>query len=85
MIGHTNIHQMNALKNILAACINAIAAAYFAWVGLVIWKIAAIMAVGAILGGMAGTALAQRIGQTAVRRVIVAIGFGMALTLMFRL
>ncbi len=85
MIGHTNIHQMNALKNILAACINAIAAAYFAWVGLVIWNIAAIMAVGAILGGMAGTALAQRIGQTAVRRMIVVIGIGMALTLMFRL
>ena len=85
MIGHTNIHQMNALKNILAACINALAAAYFAWVGLVIWSIAVTMAVGAILGGMAGTELARRIGQTAVRRVIVVIGFAMALTLMFRL
>lgn len=85
MIGHTNIHQMNALKNILAACINALAAAYFAWVGLVIWSIAVTMAAGAILGGMAGTALARRIGQTAVRRVIVVIGFAMALTLMFRL
>jgi hypothetical protein len=85
LMGHTNIHQMNALKNILAVCINAIAAAYFVWVGNVIWSDAITMATGAILGGLGGTDLAMRVGEAVVRRVIVAIGFVMALTLMLRL
>lgn len=85
LMGHTNIHQMNALKNVLAVCINAIAAAYFVWVGNVIWSDAITMATGAILGGLGGTDLAMRVGEAVVRRVIVAIGFVMALTLMLRL
>ena len=85
LMGHTNIHQMNALKNILAVCINAVASAYFVAVGIVIWTYALTMTAGAILGGMAGTELAQRIGQTAVRRVIVGFGFTTAFILMLRL
>src|SRR5688572_3247857 len=37
IMGHTDIHQMNGLKNLLAACINAIAAAYLIGAGLVSW------------------------------------------------
>jgi uncharacterized membrane protein YfcA len=85
LMGHTNIHQMNALKNVLAVCINAVASAYFVWVGIVIWTYALTMTAGAILGGMAGTELAQRIGPTAVRRVIVGFGFTTAFILMLRL
>ena len=29
LMGHTDIHQMNGLKNLLATCINAVAAIYF--------------------------------------------------------
>ena len=85
LMGHTDIHQMNGLKNILAMIINGIAAAYFIWVGLVVWPDALVMAVGAILGGVFGTGLARRLGRTAVRRLVVAIGFAMALSLMFKL
>jgi uncharacterized membrane protein YfcA len=85
LMGHTDIHQMNGLKNILAAIINGIAAAYFIWVGLVIWSDALIMAAGAIVGGVFGTGLARRLGRTTVRRLVVAIGFAMALSLMFKL
>jgi len=42
--------------------------------GLVFWRLAALMAVGSILGGWAGARLAQRIGQNAVRWVVVAVG-----------
>jgi hypothetical protein len=76
---------MNGLKNILAVIINGIAAAYFISVGLVIWSDALIMAFGAIAGGIGGTGIARRLGQTAVRRIVVTVGFAMALSLMFKL
>jgi uncharacterized protein len=85
LMGHTDIHQMNGLKNILAAIINGVAAAYFIWVGLVVWPDALIMAAGAVVGGMTGTRLARRLGRTAVRRIVVATGFVMGLSLMFKL
>jgi uncharacterized protein len=85
LMGHTDIHQMNGLKNILAAIINGVAAAYFIWVGLVVWPDALVMAGGAVVGAMSGTRLARRLGRTAVRRIVIATGFVMALSLMFKL
>ncbi|MGO9831247.1 MAG: sulfite exporter TauE/SafE family protein [Myxococcaceae bacterium] len=73
-VGLTNMHQMNALKNFGAAFINLTAALTFIAAGLVFWRLAALMAVGAIFGGWAGARLAQRIGQGPVRWVVVAIG-----------
>ena len=85
LMGHTDIHQMNGVKNLLATCINAVAAVYFMSSGLVVWADAAIMALGATVGGLSGANLARRIGRDAVRRLVVAIGFAMALSLMLRL
>jgi uncharacterized membrane protein YfcA len=53
--------------------------------GLVVWQDAAIMAIGAIAGGIGGAGVARRIGRTAVRRIVVGIGFGMAAAMMLRL
>ena len=74
-LGFTNIHHMNALKNLIGACINGIAAAIFIAQGLVHWPLALWMAAGSILGGLAGAGLAQRIGQAWVRRTVIAVGF----------
>jgi hypothetical protein len=84
LMGHTNIHQMNGLKNILAVCINGVAAGYFAWSGLVYWPDALVMTAGAIIGGISGAGAARRAGPKAVRRAVVIIGFSMAIALMFR-
>jgi uncharacterized membrane protein YfcA len=75
-MGLTNIHRMNGLKNWGGACTNVVAAGLFAASGLVRWPIALAMTVGATSGGYLGSRLAQRVGQVAVRRAIVAIGFG---------
>jgi uncharacterized membrane protein YfcA len=75
---------MNGLKNLLAAVINGIAALYFVWAGLVSWPHAAVMAVGSVVGGIAGAGAARRVGRDAVRRMVVVIGFAMALSLMLR-
>ena len=85
LMGHTDIHRMNGLKNLLATCINGVAAAYFVYAGLVIWSDALVMAVGAIVGGVGGAHIARRIGRDAVRRVVIVVGFVMALSLMLRL
>jgi uncharacterized membrane protein YfcA len=72
--GLTNIHQMNGLKNFGAMFINLTAALTFIVGGHVLWGLAVLMAVGAVLGGWGGARLAQRIGQAAVRWVVVTIG-----------
>jgi uncharacterized membrane protein YfcA len=84
VMGYTDIHQMNGLKNVLAAAINGLAAVYFIGVGLVSWPHVAVMAIGAISGGMLGAALARRMGRDVVQRAVVTIGFAMALSLMLR-
>ncbi len=72
--GLANIHQMNGLKNFGAALINFTAAVAFLAGGHVHLRLAALMAVGAILGGWGGGRLALLIGQRRVRWIVVAIG-----------
>lgn len=84
LLGLTNIHHMNALKNLNGMFINGIAAALFIADGLVDWRLALLMAIGAIVGGYAGAGGAQRIGQKNVRRLIVAIGFSLSAWLLAR-
>jgi len=84
VMGYTDIHHMNGVKSLLASCVNGVAALYFAVTGLVIWNDAAVMAAGAILGGVVGAGAARKLGRSTVRTLVVVIGFGMALSLMFR-
>lgn len=81
ILGLTDIHRMNALKNLLALCINGIAALYFIWMGMVSWPHAIIMAVGAIAGGIGGAGVARKLGRRTVRGIVVAIGFATVLSL----
>jgi hypothetical protein len=83
LMGHSDIHQMNGVKNLLAVCVNGIAAVYLAfWSDLVLWADAVTMAAGAVMGGIAGAGVARRMGRTAVRRIVIGIGFAMALSMM---
>jgi uncharacterized membrane protein YfcA len=84
LIGLTDMHQMNGLKNVLAVCINGIAAIYFVFAKSVNWNDVVIMMAGTIVGGFLGARLARRLGRVFVRRFVVAIGFGMALLLWIR-
>ena len=81
LIGLTDVHQMNGLKNLLAICINGVAAIYFALSGAVIWADAGLMAVAAILGGFTGAKLAHRLGRKFVRIAVVVIGVVMTIAL----
>lgn len=84
LVGLTNIHQMNGLKNFGAVCINGIAAVYFAVGEHVRWPLAALMAVGSILGGYAGAWLALRIGAAMVRVAVIVIGVAMGVLMLVK-
>lgn len=81
IIGLTDIHQMNGLKNFFALCINGVAALYFIWAKMVYWPDVIVMALGAVLGGYLCAGVARRMGRTAVRFIVIGIGFAMAISL----
>jgi uncharacterized membrane protein YfcA len=84
ILGLKDIHEMNSLKVVFGGSINGIAAAYFIWAGMVNWRYVVIMAVAAITGGYGGAGMARKLGRTTVRRIVIAIGFGMAVSLFIR-
>lgn len=84
VLGLTDIHEMNGLKNLLAIMINGVAAVYFAAQGAVLWTDAALMAVASIAGGLGGAALANRLGRSLVRKAVIVIGIVASLSLMLK-
>ncbi len=85
LMGHTDIHQMNGLKNLLAVAINGIAMVYLMFTDLIRWDDALLMAVGAIVGALIGAGTARRVGRAAVRHTVVVVGLVMALSMFLRL
>jgi uncharacterized membrane protein YfcA len=84
LIGLTDIHQMNGVKNVLAIGINGIAGAYFAISGAVIWRDALVLTIGTVAGGFLGARIARRLGRKFVRAFVVAIGVLMTVALLLR-
>lgn len=84
IMGLSDIHQMNGLKNIFGSMINGIAAVYFVFAGMIDWPFAVLMAAGSIIGGYGASGIARKIGQKAVRRIVIVIGFAMAISLLFK-
>jgi uncharacterized membrane protein YfcA len=82
LLGLTNLHQMNGIKN--AVLINGIAAIHFSFSGRVVWSDAFVMALAASVGGYGGAGLARALGQAFVRRAVVGIGIAIAASLMWR-
>ncbi|MEO7100016.1 MAG: sulfite exporter TauE/SafE family protein [Luteolibacter sp.] len=83
-IGLTDIHQMNALKNILGSLINVVAAIMFISRGLADWPKVGIMTIGAIAGYYLGSHYSQKIPQLWVRRIVLGIGFGISAITFYR-
>jgi hypothetical protein len=73
------LFRVNALKNMAAFLINVCGAGVFAWSGLVDWRVAIVMAVGATAGGLGGAGLAKKIGQRMLRTVISIFGIVIAI------
>lgn len=81
MLGLTqagDYHRLNALKNMLAVVIAAIAILVFVSGGVVAWPQAIVMIPGGALGGYAGVWIAKRVPQGVVRGFVVAVGLFLA-------
>lgn len=84
LIGLTDMHQMNGLKNLLAIAINGIAAIYFVIASAVAWRDVLIMMAGTLIGGYCGARMAHRFGRKFVRRFVVTIGIVMSVALFLK-
>jgi uncharacterized membrane protein YfcA len=73
-LGLSDIHEMNAVKNVLNSVINTVAAAWFVVSGLIDWPRMGVMTVGALAGYWFGAHFSQRIPQQSVRHLITMIG-----------
>lgn len=83
-LGVRDIHQLNSIKNFCAVCINGVATATFVVMNRVQWIPALVMAVFAIIGGYLGAKAARRVPATVVRKIVAAIGLGIAVLLFWR-
>ena len=84
LLGLKHIHEMNAIKTVLGALINLVAAGYFVWAGIVVWPQAAIMTLGATAGYYLGSSFAQRITQKQVRHIVGFVGILISLVFFWR-
>jgi uncharacterized protein len=73
-----------ATKNLLAGVMNASAVAIFAFSPEVRWGAAAVSASGAILGGITGALLLQKVNERILRVVVVMIGVALTIGLFVR-
>lgn len=78
-LGMTDIHAMNALKIVLVAVINGVAAVTFIVTGSIVWPQAVVMIVGAAVGGYSAAHYAQKLPQSLVRATVIALGLGMTI------
>jgi uncharacterized membrane protein YfcA len=85
LLGLSDIHRANGIKNFLGICINSAAVAGFVVYKLVYWPDALLMAVAAIAGGYFGAGAAHRMGRIFVRRTVITIGLVIGFVMLWRL
>jgi uncharacterized protein len=68
------VHRANAIKNVLAAVVNGVAAVVFIAVADVDWLVAGLIAGGSVLGALAGARVGRRLPAAVLRAVIVVVG-----------
>jgi uncharacterized membrane protein YfcA len=69
-----HLQRINALKAVLAGLVNLIAGIIFIFAAHVAWLPALLIAVGSIIGGIAGARWGRRLPPAALRAVIVVVG-----------
>ncbi|MFI2373041.1 sulfite exporter TauE/SafE family protein [Streptomyces sp. NPDC018833] len=74
MLLDDTIQRLNAVKNVLAAIVNSIAALFFLFVADFDWTAVLLIAVGSAIGGQFGARIGRRLHPTALRAFIVVVG-----------
>jgi hypothetical protein len=74
MAGHDDVHEINAIKNLLSAIIYSVTVLTFIAAGAVSWPHTLVMLATATLGGYWGASVARKIPALWLRRFIIAVG-----------
>ncbi|MFI1012060.1 sulfite exporter TauE/SafE family protein [Streptomyces sp. NPDC020965] len=84
MLIDDTLQRINAVKNVLAAVVNSIAALFFLFVAEFDWTAVLLIAVGSTIGGQIGAKFGRRLSPTVLRGIIVAVGTVAIVQLLFR-
>jgi uncharacterized protein len=68
------LQRINAVKNVLACIVNAVAAVIFIAATHIEWTVAALIAAGSIIGGQLGARVGRRLPPWGLRALIVCVG-----------
>jgi uncharacterized protein len=79
LVLNDSLTRLNALKQVISFSANLAAALFFIFSGKVLWPVALVMAVGALLGGALGGRLAGRIQPKTLRTVVIILGVVVAI------
>jgi uncharacterized membrane protein YfcA len=77
-----DLTRSNALKNVLAGTVNAVAAVVFILFADVAWEAVVFVAVGAAVGGTLGARIGRRVPAPVLRGLVVVIGLFVAIRLL---
>ncbi|MFG2992668.1 sulfite exporter TauE/SafE family protein [Streptomyces sp. NPDC048257] len=69
-----DLQRINAVKNVIAALVNGIAAVLFLFVAEFDWTAVLLIAVGSTIGGQIGAKVGRRLSPTVLRAIIVTVG-----------
>ncbi|MBB4765648.1 putative membrane protein YfcA [Actinoplanes digitatis] len=78
------LNRINALKNVLSACVGLVTVVVFAIFAPVHWSAVLTLAPATIVGGYAGARLARRLPARVLKALIVTFGTAVGLILMWR-
>jgi len=68
------LQRINAVKNVLACTVNAVAAVVFIAATHIDWVVAALIAAGSIIGGQVGARVGRKLPPWGLRAIIVGVG-----------
>ncbi|MQS40058.1 sulfite exporter TauE/SafE family protein [Streptomyces katsurahamanus] len=74
MLINDSLQRLNAVKNVLAAVVNSVAALFFVFVAEPDWTAVLLIAVGSAIGGQLGARYGRRLPPNVLRALIVAVG-----------
>jgi hypothetical protein len=84
MLGMTEIHKMNGLKTVFTGGLNVVASVVLMISHKVDLKLAALMTIGAMLGGWLAVGVARKLGAGNVRKLVIAIGVMLSVQTLLR-
>lgn len=84
LMGMHHMHQMNAIKVIFGLLINGVALVTFVVAGKCVWSAAVPVAIGSMVGGWSGAALARRVDPKHVRKLVLVVAWFLTALFFYR-